>query len=48
MESSLFSLMYNGPLFILGIFWLFFRKQEGIAEVVMKVGLMLRRQPGAV
>lgn len=29
MESkALFSLMYNGPLFILGIFWLFFRKQE--------------------
>jgi hypothetical protein len=30
MESSktLFSLMYHGPLFILGIFWLFFRKQE--------------------
>ena len=30
MESSskaLFSLMYNGPLFILGTFWLFFRTQ---------------------
>ena len=29
MESkALFSLMYNGPLFILGIFWIFFRIQE--------------------
>lgn len=30
MESSkeLFSLMYSGPVFILGIFWLFFRKHE--------------------
>ena len=30
MESSkaMFSLMYNGPLFILGIFWLFLRKEE--------------------
>ena len=30
MESSqaLFSLMYSGPLFILGAFWLFFRKEE--------------------
>ena len=29
MESkALFSLMYNGPLFILGIFWIFFRAQE--------------------
>ena len=30
MESSkeLFSLMYQGPLFIMGIFWVFFRKEE--------------------
>lgn len=30
MESSktLFSLIYNGPLFILGFFWLFFRREE--------------------
>ena len=29
MESkALFSLLYNGPLFILGIFWIFFRTQE--------------------
>jgi hypothetical protein len=30
MESSkaLFSLLYNGPLFILGLFWLFFRTEE--------------------
>ena len=30
MESSkaIFSLIYNGPLFILGFFWLFFRQQE--------------------
>jgi hypothetical protein len=30
MESSkaLFSLIYNGPLFILGLFWLFFRTEE--------------------
>ena len=30
MESSktLFSLLYNGPLFILGFFWLFFRTEE--------------------
>jgi hypothetical protein len=28
LSKPLFSLIYNGPLFILGIFWLFFRKQE--------------------
>ena len=28
LSKSLFSLLYNGPLFILGIFWLFFRKRE--------------------
>lgn len=28
LSESLFSLLYNGPLFILGIFWLFFRQQE--------------------
>ena len=27
-SNALFSLMYNGPLFILGIFWIFFRTQE--------------------
>jgi hypothetical protein len=28
MSKELFSLLYNGPLFILGFFWLFFRAQE--------------------
>ena len=27
-STALFTLLYNGPLFILGIFWLFFRTQE--------------------
>jgi hypothetical protein len=27
-STALFSLLYNGPLFILGIFWLFFRTEE--------------------
>lgn len=27
-SNQLFSLMYNGPLFILAVFWLFFRIQE--------------------
>ncbi|HZI87550.1 MAG TPA: hypothetical protein VFD48_12000 [Pyrinomonadaceae bacterium] len=27
-SDALFSLLYNGPLFILGLFWLFFRKDE--------------------
>jgi hypothetical protein len=27
-STALFSLLYNGPLFILGFFWLFFRTQE--------------------
>ena len=28
LSKELFSLIYNGPLFILAIFWLFFRKGE--------------------
>jgi hypothetical protein len=28
MSNALFSLLYNGPLFILGFFWLFFRTEE--------------------
>ena len=28
MSKTLFSVLYNGPLFILGFFWLCFRKQE--------------------
>jgi len=27
-STALFSLMYNGPLFILAIFWIFFRTRE--------------------
>jgi hypothetical protein len=27
-STALFSLMYNGPLFILAIFWIFFRTQD--------------------
>ena len=39
MESSkaLFSLLYNGPLFILAIFWLFFRKQEYRSLQILRV-----------
>ena len=28
MSKELFSLLYSGPLFILGVFWIFFRTEE--------------------
>ena len=38
MESkALFSLMYNGPLFILGFFWIFFRTQEYRSLRILRV-----------
>lgn len=38
MESKeLFSLIYNGPLFILAIFWLFFRAQEYRSLRILRV-----------
>ena len=35
--TTLFWLMYNGPLFLLGIFWLFFHKEEYRRLQVLRV-----------
>ncbi|MCA1579228.1 MAG: hypothetical protein LC794_17910 [Acidobacteria bacterium] len=41
MSKELFSLLYNGPLFILGFFWLFFRTDEYRRLQILRVLLDL-------